>query len=180
MNWDAISTIVEIISTVAVIVSLVYVGSQVRTGNRLARAEAWRSPNSDLNALNASFGVDPMFRKAIALCHYEDRNRSQFQVEETYVLDLYMVSLTNIYEQLFREVREGILPERALLDFGARNILSSRYYQESWPGIKQNFGTSFVRHFEKIFVPPAPEKTKLGCYGCIRRIFSWSPASVFR
>lgn len=65
VNWTAVGTVARIISTLAVVLSVVYLARQVEVSNRLARAEASRTPNSDLNALNASFGTDPVFRPAM-------------------------------------------------------------------------------------------------------------------
>ena len=58
MNWEAIAAIGEVVGATAVVVSLVYLATQVLVSNRLARAEAWRVPNSDLNAINATFSTD--------------------------------------------------------------------------------------------------------------------------
>ena len=88
----------------------------------------------------------------MARFYWEQLGRSHFEMDETMVLDMYLISLTNLYEQLFREVREGILPESALNDFGAQNVLSSVYYQESWPDYKVNFGPSFAEYFENKFI----------------------------
>ena len=152
MNWEAIGAIGEIVGAAAVVLTLIYLAGQVKTSNRLSRAEAWRAPNSDLNSINSSFGVDPVFRKAMARFYWEQLGRSHFEMDETMVLDMYLISLTNLYEQLFREVREGILPESALIDFGAQNVISSVYYQESWPAYKANFGPSFAEYFENRFI----------------------------
>jgi NAD/NADP transhydrogenase alpha subunit len=40
MNWDAISSVAEIIGAIAVVVSLIYLASQVKQSNTQARGEA--------------------------------------------------------------------------------------------------------------------------------------------
>ena len=55
----------EFVAAIATVATLIYLAVQIRTSNRLARAEASRAPNSDLNALNAAFGTDPVFRAAM-------------------------------------------------------------------------------------------------------------------
>ena len=64
MNWELASAVADLAGAAAVVMSLVYLARQVRMSNRLARAEAYRSPNSDLNSLNATFSTDPIFRAA--------------------------------------------------------------------------------------------------------------------
>jgi len=65
MNWDIISAVSEFTGVIAVVISLLYVSRQISMSNRLARAEASRTPTSDLNMLNASFGSNQDFRTAL-------------------------------------------------------------------------------------------------------------------
>jgi hypothetical protein len=46
MGWDAIAGSAEVVSAIAVVVSLIYVGRQVKEGNRLARANSVHMTNS--------------------------------------------------------------------------------------------------------------------------------------
>ncbi|MEE4147001.1 MAG: hypothetical protein V2I26_19505 [Halieaceae bacterium] len=65
MEITTIEAATRIAAAIAVVLSLIYLARQVDIANRLARAEASRTPNSDLNALNATFGTDAVFRPAI-------------------------------------------------------------------------------------------------------------------
>jgi hypothetical protein len=126
MNIQDIGSIGEFIAAIATLGTLFYLVLHIRASNRLYRAEAWRAPNTDLNTLNAQFGTDPVFRSAIRRCYWENLGRESFEGDEMVPLDLYLISLTNICEQIFREVREGILAEEALGDFGAQNVIATR------------------------------------------------------
>jgi hypothetical protein len=55
----------ELIAAIATVATLIYLAIQIRASNRLARAEASRTPNSDLNSINAAFGTRPAFRAAM-------------------------------------------------------------------------------------------------------------------
>jgi len=147
MNWEIWSAAAEIIGAAAVVVSLIYVSRQIRMGNRLARAEAGRTPTSDLNMLNASFGTDEAFRAALRKA-IEGTERADLDPDSRVLLDLYFVSVTNIYEQLSREVREGILSESAL-DFGGKGLFELPFYRTSWPILKPFLSSSFTEDFEK-------------------------------
>jgi len=147
MNWDIWSTVAEIVGAVAVVVSLIYVSRQIRMGNRLARAEAGRTPTSDLNMLNASFGTNKAFRSALRKA-LEGTERADLDPDSRVLLDLYFVSVTNIYEQLSREVREGVLSESAL-DFGGKGLFELPFYRTSWPILKPFLSSSFTEHFEQ-------------------------------
>ncbi|WOJ97688.1 hypothetical protein R0137_03720 [Congregibacter brevis] len=148
MNWEAIAATSEVVGAIAVVVSLVYLATQVAVSNRLARAEAWRVPNSDLNSLNAAFATDPVFRSAQFKLYHQGVDRSGLSNDECVAIDMYIVSVLNIYEQIYREVREGTLKEYSIRDFGASSILDLLYFQESWSLYKPSLGASFVEYFE--------------------------------
>ena len=149
MDWSMIGAIGEITGAAAVVVSLAYLAQQVSVSNRLARAEAWRSANGDLNALNASFGSDPVFRRGMARV-MEDATRDEVEVDERTAVSLYLISVANIYEQLFREVNEGVLAGEAL-EFGAKDLFVTPFFRSSWPRFKSHLGASFARHLEESF-----------------------------
>jgi hypothetical protein len=151
MNWDAIGAIGEVIGATAVVLSLIYLATQVRVSNRLARAEAWRTPNSDLNSLNASFAANPIFRTAFYKVTAENAIRSEMENDEAIVLDMYFISVLNIYEQIFREIREGILKNEAIKDFGAQSMLRYNYFRSSWQFYRGALGHSFAVYFEERF-----------------------------
>ncbi len=152
MNWEAIQGLGEVVSAVAVVISLVYLGRQIRMSNRLGRAEAWRLPTSDLNALDASFAQDANFRDAIFRAAVGHETPEKFSQSEQQLINFYMLSITNLYEQLYREIREGILDSEAIDDFGARTVIENPYYQANWaPVFKATMGASFAQFFENHF-----------------------------
>ena len=146
MNWDMLSALSEMAGVVAVVVSLIYLARQVRMSNMLAKLEASRSPTSDLNMLNASFGQNQSFQAALRKA-IEGQERQAFEEDDRVLLDLYFVSVTNIYEQLLKEHREGILGEEAL-DFGGKGLFALPFYRTSWPILRPFLSSSFVVEFE--------------------------------
>jgi len=158
VNWTAIGALGEVAGAVAVVLSLLYVGRQVASSNRLMRAEAFRNPNSDLNHLNAAFGTDPVFRSALPLAR-EAEDRASLPPSDRVVVDLYLLSITNIFEQLVREVNEGILDDAAIESFGAQAIFDLPYYRDSWPFYARALSHSFVAFAEGRFgLDSSPER----------------------
>jgi hypothetical protein len=150
MSWVAIGVIADVFSAIAVIVSLLYLARQLSTSNRLARAEAFRSPNSDLNAMNATYSTIPEFNQAIRQV-FAGAIRKDIPAEQRAPVDAYLVSVTNVYEQLNREVREGILTADAYKSFGAQGLFRTPYYRDSWCLYRNNLSENFVDDFEKRF-----------------------------
>ena len=163
MNWDAIGAIGEIVGAAAVVVSLIYLARQVALSNRLAQAEAWRTPISDLNSLNASFGMDPQFREAIYRV-MDGAEPQDLSPEEARIIDLYLISGCNIYEQLFREVSDGVLDERALSEFAGGRMFQSPFVRANWGSMRTRLGPSFVAYVEERFDMPTSETDASGGY----------------
>lgn len=146
MTLQNLGSLGELVAAIATVVTLIYLSIELRASNRLARAEASRTPNSDLNALNAAFGTDPVFRGAMRLV-LAGASRDELDPEQRTSVDFYLISLTNIQEQLAREIREGILVPGAL-DFGGTGSFRLPYYRASWPIYRPYLSSGFARDFE--------------------------------
>ena len=135
----------ELAGAAAVVVSLVYLARQVRMSNRLAQAEAWRNPVSDLNSLNATFGSDPAFGMALFRI-LDGSDGSDLDDGEATRVMIYLISVANIYEQLFREVRDGVLDGRALAEFTGSGVFDLPFLRANWAQVGPRLGQPFVEY----------------------------------
>jgi hypothetical protein len=132
MNWDMISAIGSLVAAVAVVISLVYLARQVALSNRLAKSEAWRSRFSDINTLNAAFGVNPLFDQAMTKI-YGGALSHNLSKDESSLVNSFIVSLIQVYEQMFHEVEAGVLEVSELDEFsGATTLFQQAYVREMW------------------------------------------------
>jgi hypothetical protein len=137
----------ELIAAIATVATLIYLAIQIQTSNRLARAEASRTPNSDLNSINSAFAVHLEWRVAMRKV-LTGSIRTDLEPDDRLLLDMYLISLTNLQEQLAREIRAGILrPEE--MDFGRAGLFRSTYYKTSWSLYRDYLTEVFVGEFEK-------------------------------
>ena len=149
MNWEAIGAIGEIVGALSVVVSLIYLARQMRTSNKLARSEAFRNANSQVNAINTTFGTDPTFHQTFRKIS-NGAHRNELEPNERTMADFYLVSACNIYDQLSRDVREGILDSSAK-DFAGKGLFELPYFAEVWPLLKQQLNSEFVSEMERDF-----------------------------
>ena len=152
MNWELVGILADVVGAGAVVASLVYLARQIALSNKLARAEAYRQPNSDLTSLNATFTTIPVFNLALRRV-FRGASRAEFNEEERAVLDAYMVSVSNLFEQLAREIREGILDADAFENFGGYGLIITQYYRTSWALYKNAgaMGKKFQNQLEELF-----------------------------
>jgi len=152
----------EIAGAAAVVVSLMYLARQMRMSNRLAQAEAWRAPIGDLNSLNATYGSDPAFAAALFRI-LEGSDGSDLEEEQLTRVLLYFISVANIYEQLFREVRDGVLDERALTEFTGSGVFDIPYIRANWVRVGLLLGQPFVDYVaERHGLPPLDHDAHAG------------------
>jgi hypothetical protein len=151
-----IGAIGEIAGALAVVVSLVYLARQISFSNRLAQAEAFRSPISDINSLNATFGMDPVYREAVFRV-VDGASPDDLDSDQTQLVEIYLISVLNCYEQLFREVSRGVLEEEALSEWGGRFLFELPFTRGRWSGMRQRLGLSFVEYIESTFDMQRPE-----------------------
>ena len=151
-----IGAIGEIAGALAVVVSLVYLARQIAFSNRLAQAEAFRSPISDINSLNATFGMDPVYREAVFKV-IDGASPDDLDSDEVQLVEIYLISVFNCYEQLFREVRRGVLEEKALSEFAGRFLFTLPFTLGRRSGMRQRLGPHFVEYIESSFDMQIPD-----------------------
>ena len=150
MNWDVAAALGEIIGAVAVVISLLYLSRQIKTSNRLAEAEAWRASTHAVTSLNAAFGVNPRFDQLVTRV-MQGEDVDSFDIDDASIMTAYMASVGNVYEQVFREVRAGVLDQRALDEFFVgRFLFESQFFRTKWVAfLRHLWSDSFVEWVEK-------------------------------
>jgi hypothetical protein len=110
--------------------------------NRLAKSEAWRSRFSEIANLNAAYGVNPHFDRAMTKL-YQGKLANEMEADEISLLNSYSVSYLFVYEQLYREVKAGVLLESALYEISS-SLFHQAYFQEAW---SKNLSNIFMPEF---------------------------------
>ena len=150
MNWEPITAISEIVGAIAVIVTLVYLARQIAMSNKFAEAEAWRSRFSEFTSLNAAYGVNPAFYHAMSKIH-RGGLQTDLDEEEQAIVNSFLVSALQIYEQLYREVKSGILDPAALDEFPGHSAFRLNFVREQWPFYRRILTSAVVAHMEETY-----------------------------
>jgi hypothetical protein len=115
--------------------------------NKFAEAEAWRSRFSEFTSLNASYGVNPIFYHAMKKLHGGSLD-ADLNEDERALANSFVISALQIYEQLFREVRSGILDPVALDEFPGHSSFEMPYFREQWRFYRGILTAPMVEHME--------------------------------
>ncbi|MBL4743273.1 MAG: hypothetical protein JKX87_01320 [Cycloclasticus sp.] len=113
MNWEAIGTILEGVSALGVIISLLYVAKQLKTQNKAAQIAA-------MHEMTAAFREATLIFSDANLADIHMRGNKDFDsLSEGETLQILCVCLVflRVWEEAFIRYEEGQLAERNWLPF---------------------------------------------------------------
>ena len=141
-------TIGQMLAAASVVMSLLFVGYEIRQNTAVARtaaAQAFTQQIIDLNAILVAEGY-PALNTRMA----EGALRADFNSDDQMRIDVTVMSLLRIWESLFRAVEVGIVDEELLNPIGGAGPSPFDYphFIESWPFYRSGFTEDFAAYFE--------------------------------
>jgi hypothetical protein len=155
MNWQVMATVAELLAAIGVIVSLIYLASQVRDGAAQTRLMAVQSI---LGKLNSTFDRLAGDQSAADLWARGLRGMAELRTDaETVRFMATLLGLFRTYEELFQYYKQGSIDDWAWsgLDAGFRDIMATPGFQEWWELRQGWFCTEFAAFIGDAL--PAPE-----------------------
>ena len=144
MNWEAIGAVGEIIGAVAVVISLIYLATQVRSSSRATRASVYMG----LHDSEAHFISLLLSEPAIRELHDKiGASKPGLSTTDRPSASLLLTMMFNKYEQFFFLSREGMFSS----DFEGSmtriigNRLRAPDIKAWWDDSQDNFSAEFVR-----------------------------------
>ena len=144
MKKTRLSSAVEILGALGLILSLVFVGFEIRQNTKVARAEAYRSFMSELNESYAAL-ADSSYASFQVYASGKRANELN-AVERFRVFGSFMV-LMRTYEGLHKQVTSDVLDESALLLL-SKSDWNLPVWKDLWPSVSRNLTPDFVSYFE--------------------------------
>lgn len=134
MNWDAIGSIGEIVSAVAVLVTLVYLASQIRQSNQIARTEAELSIRNQIHEIHGNVLSSPDTAAVLAKLRLNEESLSPAENELAISFTKQNIQLLTSAEQAYKN---GLL-SRATYDAWLRNTNDT---MNEYPGVVDPYNT---------------------------------------
>jgi hypothetical protein len=149
MDWNAIGALSQIVSTVGVIASLLYLARQMKQSTATARAAAYQSFVEQQAALTIAFLADPQLIGVFDRAVVKRASLSEFSDVDRTAVAMLCALQARIYEAMFRQVREGVLDESALHLVAGISFLNSPAWAEVWPMVSRAVSPEFVAYFNE-------------------------------
>ena len=157
MNWDAIGAVGEIIGAIAVVISLIYVGVQIRQNTVVTKRSNARQTASDHERALANFLEEDV--ADLVLRGPEDFDA--LSRLEQYRYDLAVSIWLEAIEQAFADAAIGSFPKEQLVAYRNRLfiVLASPGGREWWSKRKVWFSEEFGAELERLKKQGAPKDT---------------------
>ena len=141
MSWEALGTIAEIVSAVAVVVSLIYVATQIRHNTRQMRVAAHDGTNRDLRQLTRTILTARLTGVMVRGCEDPDSLDDDQKLEFAYL----MFDLFKAFENLHYHYLHGTLGDdawRGWVQFIKQYAIAPGA-QRYWSVRREIFGSDF-------------------------------------
>ena len=138
----------QAIATLSVVLSLGFVGYEIRQNTataRIAVAQAFTQQLLDITPILTAERFLALNRRVV-----EGARREDFDVIEQGEIDIPLLGLLRIWESLFRAVQEDVADPEMLEALGdGPGPFRSDYFRDSWPYYRETFTDDFAEFVEE-------------------------------
>jgi hypothetical protein len=142
MNWEALGAVAELAAAIGVIVSLLYLATQIRQNTRSLRAVALDSSADRFAEELRAVALNPDLAELLEVGH-----RDYTSLEGTQRRRYRALTLVHFrqYETIFLKYREGLIPPAQWEGFANSLEYANRRpgIQQCWKENRANFGAEF-------------------------------------
>ncbi len=150
MNDSRWRTYAELIAVTSVVLSLFFVGYELRANSAIARSESYNSFAFNISEHARTLATDPILAPLLVRVG-AGQARSEFDETEIFRLDQTYSSLLRIWEGLYQSIDEGILSEDNADIIGVGGAFNNNYFRKHWfDGARNGYSDSFVESFEQL------------------------------
>lgn len=135
--------LVEIIGIACLILSLVFVGYEIRQNTNAAKSEAFQqfhlaSSEFDINSATNEVLL-LVFEKLVSGIPFEE-----LAFGEQVALRGYFTSVVSLWAGLYYSVNAGVLPEHTLNSVGRGGVFADPMFAKLWPTIRPRFDEDYA------------------------------------
>ena len=160
-NLDRIHKVGELTAAVAVVISLVFVGIQVRQNTEIQKQLATRSLARDWNTAAAAY-QDP----ELACLFIRLMNSEKLTLQEATQIEAVYWRIYKVYEELHYQYEEGVIDESVWGGFRYTTTAEASFQgvRDWWQGYRNTFSARFREYMDDLIAatPVDPDAYFLG------------------
>jgi len=139
----------QAVGAVGVVLSLLFVGYEIRQNTAVARTAAYHAIMADQGALLDVLATDPTLAPLLVR-GMSGETAEGFSDEELFRIQIAHRRNVRGWEGLFFAVREGVLPHEALDIVGQGGAFNNPLFRSLWPTLRLSYAPDFVEFFESL------------------------------
>ena len=139
--------IFELVGIGCVVLSLMFVGYEIRQNTNVARSTAYQEFHLNFSDWNLSTGTNEVLLEVIEKTRVSGTIEN-LNASEQFTLFRYYTSTLRLWAGLYYPVQAGILPESTLDAIGRGGLFRNSVFVELWPRLKISLDVSYVQFIE--------------------------------
>ena len=143
MNWEAIGAVSELIGSLTVVLTVVYLAVQIKQSSKTATS---LSTNQSRTAVTDVMGAISSNTDAVKTYTAGLNDRGSLELHERVRFDLIIYQQLRVVETIFLEFQKGLMPQEVWESQwnGQRSILSTNGGRAGWEAQKTFVAKSFM------------------------------------
>lgn len=146
MNWRAIG---EAIAAISIVISLIFVGWEVRQSSEVARMEAYQSFSVAVSENARAIYNDPQFADLLDKTNQDLVPATELSGSQFLQIQSYFISVLHLYQGLFRSIQAGIISDEFMPVIIEDPQLHTANFRSIWPGLRVFFTDPFIEFMEE-------------------------------
>lgn len=148
--FEQITSISELVGAIGVILSLLYVGRQLKQTNSMSRSAVHQSLSSQMSEWTMGVAVSPSLAACVAKVHFNNLVRDEATDVEKIQLGYALVGIIAQIYMVYEQRKEGILSQSEADVYGPSNaLLTKPYLASAWPILRGTYPPDFCEWFEQ-------------------------------
>ena len=139
--------VAQLLAAGSVVLSLLFVGYEIRQNTQVARQEAYLAFTQEMNALSYSITNDAELA-ALQGRVMDGALADEFDSGQRLRIELTFISLVRVWEGLYRSRTVGIADDAYFSGLRGSGPYQTAYFRSFWPTIRETVTPEFAEYFE--------------------------------
>lgn len=141
----------EIAAIVSVVLSLVFVGLELRNSARAARASAYQQLGIAVTNGWMTKATDRELNDLVSMAEADDpAGWESLSDSDRRLVEAFVVANLRLYETVFHQVDESLLPDDAMASLGWDGFGNTNLVRRTWRRIRPRVTPSFAAYLESV------------------------------
>lgn len=151
MNLGELALLAEVISAIAIIASLLYVGKQLKQTNSISRSTIRQELSSQMNTWAMSIASSPELAATLSKVHFHELVREDANDTERIQIAYAYVGIISQLHYAYEQMKEGFLIPSELEDYlsPSSTFFSRPYLRSAWHVLSATYPADFRKWFEQ-------------------------------